>query len=122
MSKLIITITVEGGISTAKITDSMGNEKTIAGLALFGGDSGGDLYTFAWGSPDEAAHSVAEGLSRAIGNGDNWYATMYKALLLQFCIRTGTKADGVKEVSGKQRADEWETMDILNKIDNKLLN
>lgn len=103
-----ITIEVEGGKSTATIKDDAGNEAVVNGLVLFGCDQhqSGNLYTFAWGSPADAAYAVGEGLAQTTARRDPFYEDFYKCLLMQMVSRTKTQPNR-QEVTVDELLDRW---------------
>lgn len=109
--KYTITIQVEAGSQEAKLTDDRGQEWSLDGLVLFGCSERrpGNLVTFAWGSPKDAAFAAGEGLSLAAGAGDPFYLDFYRCLLYQMACRTGTGSS--RPIDPEQLLRRWEEED-----------
>ena len=85
-----VKITVEG--DTITLTDHLGNEKTVKGAMVVAHDEHGQtLYGLATGDPTEIARGFGEILARR--GDDPYFLAVYRALLMELCIRTGVRPD-----------------------------
>lgn len=108
--KMMITIEVEGGNPRATIR--CGDDLYVVdGLALFAdSEADGNLVTFYWNRPAEAARAVVKGAAAAIEHGDDWAIQFYRALLRGFCLATGTRPER-KEADPEDVLKRWESAD-----------
>lgn len=108
--KMTITIEVEGGNTQATIR--FGEDLYVVdGLALFAGsEADGNLLTFYWNRPGEAARAVVRGAATAIEGGDEWAAQFYRAVLRGFCLATGARPER-EEVDLEDVLKRWERDD-----------
>jgi hypothetical protein len=105
-STLTITIEVTGGTHEVRVSDSAGNEKTVDSIFI-AGLGGSDLYCFGWGHPYQAARGVAEGISRGVYRGDDWYENFMSMLSREFMMR----CQEPEKVDPEELVKRWEKED-----------
>ena len=85
-----VKITVGGNVITLR--DHLGNERTVKGAMVVAHDEQGKtLYGIACGDPTEIARGFGEILVRRWD--DPYYQTVYRALLMELCTRTGVRPE-----------------------------
>lgn len=77
---------------TITLTDHVGDERTVRGVMIIAHDEQAKtLYGLAQGDPTEIARGFGEILARRWE--DPYYQTVYRALLMELCSRTGVKIE-----------------------------
>lgn len=109
--KFHITVEVDPEAREITIRDGGGNERTVKGVVLLGGDAeAGTLYLFGWGSAADAAWAYKQGFLHAHRSGDPSYRSFYKqcACHLAQCLCPDVFR---READPEELLDRWEGED-----------